>query len=229
MTRLEDFTSKGMCFEIVKATFEGIELRIKNEGNYRNTSLGCTRFISRINGVLELEDSEPSDDFGGLFIPENSFIDVFLTFNQGQILDGDRIHLCMDCIGKYILTYTPDAWYVTELPNNQDIEETLNQKLEVFYPTFSRFGMSIDHPTVRVSDVRCIHFLYEIMSNEGTRVERKLYLNVVLYDQQGKIISKNQEYIEPYQFMGFEVMDHEIGLPCDATEIAMIKFYLSSL
>lgn len=67
----------------------------------------------------------------------------------------------------------------------------------------------------------------EIRPVDGSRLNHSLYLNAVLYDKSGRIVSQQNAYLSQEDFYGFEVV--KIGFygltPEKMSEIGKIKVY----
>jgi len=109
---------------------------------------------------------------------------------------------------------------------NKLIEKALRQKVERLEMFEERFRIRIENISIRIDDSQGVKVFCEVFPTNGSKIEQDLNIEFILYDKEGSILEKTEEYIDSEDFYGFEVLEAyfwtENGI---ADEIGKIRIY----
>ena len=108
---------------------------------------------------------------------------------------------------------------------NKLIEKDLKQKIERLEVFEEKFQIRIENVSIRIDDSQEVKIFCEVFPINGSQIEQDISIEFILYDKEGLILDKVNEYIDSEEFYGFEVIEanfYEEGL---ANEIGKIRIY----
>lgn len=225
MELLNDFNIEGINISILDCNTEYIKFRIQNNSETITTNINGTKYISKRKGLLQIQETNPFDiQFDDFKIPNNSHVDILISFNQMSVMNGDRIDLRLKNIGEFILLYESNDWYVQESLVIKGIENLLINKVQLMDSIFNKLNLSIQNISFVVSETNEINIFYELLSED---LDNDIHINLVFYNDKNQILSQDTTYIDSDEFMGFKVIDSFVSLPCCISNISRILVYPS--
>lgn len=111
------------------------------------------------------------------------------------------------------------------MANNQDTQFLLS-KLVRMEALEQKLGIQLNHISMIPHDNTCFYANFEVLSyNEGPQVN--LYVNIVVYDKNNYILTKEYGCIYKDEFFGFDVLSIFCNLSFDLQDISRILIYPS--
>jgi hypothetical protein len=230
MQNLKDFDSSGIALDIVEDHNRNIILRIFNNSNANiHTALEGSRYISIINGILSLDDTNPIDmeysSIGQTILPK-SFMNVQMSFKITKIMDSDRIELHLNNVADLILKRNNGTWFVVENNDKKHLSESLDSKIEHLDALEEKFGISLQNLTVNILDQNSIKPYCEVLSTSNKGPVFSFSIEVGIYNKTNKIIGFTSLSKSKEDFLGFEIFSFsKINLEVPIEEIGKIIFY----
>lgn len=219
--KVDNITTKNRNIKILKTTYLTTEREQIEQDNW-------------LNGYLVEED----------ILKPNSFKKSGLLFYKpklNKISNNDILYISVELPqeGKEItfcFQNKSDNWNIINLEENEiKIKLTPNQienyllnrieRLEVFE---EKFGISLENISV-VIDTSGLSIYVELKPLNGTTIPHKrvFSLNCIFYDLEGKILYDKSSYIQPENFIGFELIKFYVGGRFESNEesIGKIRIY----
>lgn len=228
MQSVNEFKIADISFDIAENK-NSIIIRFLNSGPKKvHTALSDSRYISISAGVLhmlkvlpvKLEYSTMGED-----IPENSFLNVEISFGIKKIQDGDRLELRAQNIADVTFIREEGKWYVYHYNSKRELEDRLNSSIEHFETIEEKFGITLQNFSISIVDENEIKMYCEVMSLSENAPYSSFSVEVATYDKSNKIVSHNSIHKAKSDFMGFEVFAFTNILPISVSEIGKIVFY----
>lgn len=230
MELLKDKLFNGVSFEILKEEYVGgtffsfeLSIRISNYNNHKKKIKLDIRYISIKHGL------KSRGGIFGEFIPDNSFVDVNVDFEDITCAcNGDRIELEIN-EGKFAslrLVREKGQWTIVESIERSTYNRELKSKIEHFEAIEEQFGIILQNFSVKVEDENTIKMFCEVFALNGELPKEDFTINVAIYDNNNDIVFTDSETKYAEDFKGFEVLTFAyIKLDITVDEISKIRIY----
>lgn len=230
MNKLVDYKLEDISLNIINEGKEYITLKIfNNSPNDIHISLKGSRYISTINGILDLYMTEPSDFIynDGTSILNESFIIIQLTFQKlNRCVDGDRIELKIKNIGDLSIVRENSEWYVNNFIPILSSKNQLDSLIEHFEVLEEKFGISLQNFSAIANNDKELNLFCEVIATSGEFALSSFAIEVGIYDKSNKIVHHANIKREKEDFMGFEIFHFgTLYLPISISNIGRIVFY----
>lgn len=229
MELLKDKLINGISFEIIKENYRHgfsypfvLTFRISNFNDHKKKIGLEVRYISQKYGLKVCRESAN-------FIPDNSFVDVDLLFEDITCTcNGDRIELLIN-EGKFAslkLAKEQNQWMVVESTERSTYNRDLKKKIEHFEAIEEQFGITLQSFSVKVEDENSMKLFCEVLALNGELPKEDFDINVAIYDNNNDIVYTDHEYKNAEDYKGFEVITFGyIRLDITVDEISKIRIY----
>ena len=230
MELLKDKLFNGVSFEILKEEYVGgnifpfeLNLRISNFNDHKKKIKVDIKYISVKHGLKK------RGGIFGEFIPDNSFVDVNIGFDDiTGAFNGDRIELLVND-GKFAslrLIREKNQWMIVESVERNTVNRELKSKIEHFEAIEEQFGITLQNFSVKVEDENSLKLFCEVLALNGEIPENDFTINIAIYDTNNEIVYTDRESKYAEEFKGFEVLTFDyIKLDITVDEISKIRIY----
>ena len=230
MNLLKDKLINGVSFEIIKEKYVGgdifpfeLHLRISNYNDHKKKIKVDIKYISEKHGL------KTRGGIFGEFIPDNSFVDLNVGFDDiTGAFNGDRIELIVND-GKFAtlrLIRERDQWTIIESIERNTYNRNLKSKIEHFEAIEEQFGIILQNFSVKVEDENSLKLFCEVLALNGEIPKNDFTINIAVYDDSNDIVYTDSESKYAEEFKGFEVLTFDyIKLDITVDEISKIRIY----
>jgi hypothetical protein len=107
----------------------------------------------------------------------------------------------------------------------QLLEKSLLQKIERLEAFEDRMKIRLENISVSIKDDDWVKFFLEIHPQKGNKLEENMIIECILYDSNGGILDRDNNWLDSEDFFGFEVMEFSFQLDNILDRISKVRIY----
>jgi hypothetical protein len=138
--------------------------------------------------------------------------------------EGTELTLCFQKIGANWTVVNKEQVDVEIKSTPKQLEKSLLKRIERLDAFEEKLEVSLQNISTKIiNDKNDFTLFCELHSSSGTNIKDSIYVECVLYDNDGLVLEKSSQSIDPDDFFGFEVIEfYKIG---NAKDVNKIRIY----